>query len=63
TGWLRRQERWHDVPIIAVTAHAREVDRAASLGAGCDDYVAKPFDRDHLRAKIEHLTRTVRPAA
>ncbi|MEA2624662.1 MAG: hypothetical protein QOD06_707, partial [Candidatus Binatota bacterium] len=42
TGWLRRQERWHDVPIIAVTAHAREVDRAASLGAGCDDYVAKP---------------------
>src|SRR3989344_234219 len=34
-------------------------DRVAGLGAGADDYLAKPFDRDELVARLRALTRRV----
>ena len=33
-----------DIPIIAQTAFAMEKERLACLDAGCDDYIAKPFE-------------------
>jgi CheY-like chemotaxis protein len=46
------------VPIIALTAHAFPEDRKRSLAAGCDDYVAKPFQWRYLRSVMEsHLDR------
>ncbi|MEA5466195.1 CHASE2 domain-containing protein [Leptothoe sp. PORK10 BA2] len=40
--------------IVAITANAFAEDRELSLGAGCDDFVSKPFRRDELLDKLSH---------
>ena len=42
------------IPIIALTAMARQQDEEAAFRAGCDAYVAKPFDL----AAVEVAIRT-----
>jgi PAS domain S-box-containing protein len=36
-------------PIVALTAHALEADRQASMDAGMDDHLTKPIEVDRLR--------------
>ena len=55
TRYLRGQERWRRIPIVAVTALAAPEDRERALEAGCDDYVPKPISRRDLFAKIDAL--------
>ncbi|MFP4541531.1 MAG: PAS domain-containing protein [Opitutales bacterium] len=55
TREIRRQaagRRAAQVPIIAMTAHARPEDREACLEAGMNDYVSKPIDRMELAAAL-----------
>jgi len=48
TRWLRTQDAWSAIPVIAVTAHAFDSDRENALAAGCDAYFAKPIKRAKL---------------
>ena len=41
-----------NLPIIAQTANAFREDRNRSIEAGCDDFIAKPFDETQLLATI-----------
>ena len=44
------------IPIIALTAMARQQDEEAALEAGCDAFVSKPFDLDVVEEAIRsHL--------
>lgn len=44
-------------PIIMVTALDDIADRIAGLDRGADDYLAKPFSMDELRARVRALGR------
>jgi CheY-like chemotaxis protein len=52
TSAIRALESGSRVPIIAFTANAMPGDRERCLAAGMDDFLAKPFKKHELAAKL-----------
>lgn len=52
---LRGNEVTDHIPIIVVTARITEEERIRGLEAGADAYLAKPFNTDELRTRVEKL--------
>jgi DNA-binding response OmpR family regulator len=47
-------------PVIILSAKGDEIDRVVGLKVGADDYIAKPFSRPELLARIEAVLRRQR---
>jgi signal transduction histidine kinase/DNA-binding response OmpR family regulator len=52
TEHIRREARWQQLPIIAMTARAMAGDRERVLAVGMNDYVSKPLDVDTFLATL-----------
>ena len=56
---IKKTREWSSLPIIVVSARSTEKEKVASLDAGADDYVTKPFSVNVLLARIKaNLRRT-----
>ena len=54
--YVQKSEKFKDIPIIAVTAHAFSKDRQICEEAGCAAYLSKPVKQNELLQMIEkHL--------
>lgn len=56
TSIIRRTENICRVPVVAVSAQSTEDFVAAARRVGCDHFVAKPVDFDHLLELVRECT-------
>ncbi len=54
---LRNDEKFKNMPIIALTAYALAGDRERLLEAGCDEYISKPMSKRELFDKIQKFVK------
>ena len=54
---IRRIRAWSPLPIIVLSARAREQSKVEALDAGADDYVTKPFAVGELLARVRVALR------
>ncbi|SCY16136.1 ATPase, T2SS/T4P/T4SS family [Thiohalorhabdus denitrificans] len=60
---LRREESLRDIPLILIGEEEDVGREAAALGAGADDFLAKPLDPRRLLARVNRLLATYRRLA
>ncbi|MDP2133172.1 MAG: response regulator [Sulfuritalea sp.] len=48
TREIRTEERFKDLPIVAMTANAKQSDRERCIAAGMNDHLAKPIEPEDL---------------
>ncbi|HNO90604.1 MAG TPA: two-component regulator propeller domain-containing protein [bacterium] len=52
---IKSDERTRHIPVILLTARADESSKVESLNLGADDFVAKPFSANELKARMRNL--------
>ncbi|NQV38155.1 MAG: response regulator [Candidatus Marinimicrobia bacterium] len=53
--FMKKEDDYKSIPIIAVTAHAFETDHENCMEGGCDEFITKPIIRQDLMAKIDAM--------
>jgi DNA-binding NarL/FixJ family response regulator len=54
---LRDDPRYNTIPVVFLTARGMTSDRILGHEAGCDAYLAKPFDPEELEAIVKNLLK------
>ena len=63
TREIRKEERFKDMPVVAMTANAMQGDRERCLAAGMNDHVAKPIEPEDLWKALLKWIKPRYPAA
>ncbi|MBE2200861.1 MAG: response regulator transcription factor [Anaerolinea sp.] len=51
------------LPVLFLTAKAKDEDKIEGFRAGADDYLVKPFNMEELELRVKAILRRVRPPA
>lgn len=54
---LRNMEQTKDIPIVFLSSHSSLRERMQGYEVGADDYLVKPFEKEHLLARINVLIK------
>src|SRR6185295_11874770 len=54
---IKALREWSEIPIIVLSARAREAEKVEALDLGADDYVNKPFGISELLARLRAALR------
>jgi DNA-binding response OmpR family regulator len=55
--YIRKNEKYAQIPVIMLTARGDEMDRVLGLELGADDYITKPFSPRELVARVKAVLR------
>jgi signal transduction histidine kinase/ActR/RegA family two-component response regulator len=55
TRLMRKDPRWRDLPVVAMTAHAMNGDKERCLAAGMSGYISKPVHPAHLLHTVDEF--------
>lgn len=55
--YLKKDNRFADIPIIILSARTEETDKILGLEFGADDYVTKPFSPGEMVARVNAVLR------
>ena len=61
TRRIHQQEKFANLPIVALTARAMDGDEEKSLAAGCDAYIAKPINARTFPNTIAAILKEYKP--
>ena len=51
--WIRREPKTHQIPVIAVSAHAMLIDQERMMQAGCSACISKPLNFKLLSEQLQ----------
>jgi signal transduction histidine kinase/DNA-binding response OmpR family regulator/HPt (histidine-containing phosphotransfer) domain-containing protein len=63
TQEIRKEERFKDLPVVAMTANAMQGDRVRCLAAGMNDHVAKPIEPEDLWKALLKWIKPLHPTS
>lgn len=55
--WIKSNEEYSNIPIIMLTAHAAKENRIKGIEAGAEEFLAKPFDKAEVLARVSMLLK------
>lgn len=58
---LKADVRTRQIPVLMLTAKGQVPDKVKGLDIGADDYLAKPYDKAELEARVRALLRRTMP--
>lgn len=60
---IKERPEWRDIPVVLVTSLADSADIVRGLEAGADNFIRKPYSKDYLVSRIDHVLLNQRSRA